>query len=65
MKFKLPAFLDGIESPIDGEVALRENFAGSIIAGVDEVGRGPLAGPVVACVAVLKSPDALISLNDS
>lgn len=24
-----------------------------------------MAGPVVACVAVLKSPDALISLNDS
>lgn len=31
--------------------------AGSLIAGVDEVGRGPLAGPVVAC-AVIMPPDA-------
>jgi len=29
----------------------------SLIAGVDEVGRGPLAGPVVAC-AVIMAPDA-------
>ena len=28
-----------------------------LIAGVDEVGRGPLAGPVVAC-AVIMPPDA-------
>lgn len=65
MKFKPPAFLDGIESPVEGEVAIRGQYAGHIIAGVDEVGRGPLAGPVVACVAVLKSPDALLTLNDS
>ena len=30
---------------------------GPLIAGVDEVGRGPLAGPVVAC-AVVFPPDA-------
>ncbi len=29
-----------------------------MLAGVDEVGRGPLAGPVVAC-AVVMAPDAL------
>ncbi|HLV25760.1 MAG TPA: ribonuclease HII [Gemmatimonadales bacterium] len=28
-----------------------------LIAGIDEVGRGPLAGPVVAC-AIVMSPDA-------
>jgi len=67
MKFKLPAFLEGIESPVAGEVAIR-NFAGengAIVVGIDEVGRGPLAGPVVACAAVLRSPDALLTLNDS
>ena len=96
MKFKLPAFLENIESPVEGEVALRKyaanplafggepdlfsagNVAGldascadvannsaAIVIGIDEVGRGPLAGPVVACAAVLKSPEALLTLNDS
>lgn len=65
MKFKPPAFLDGIESPVEGEVAIRNFAPGSIVVGIDEVGRGPLAGPVVACAAVLKSPDALLTLNDS
>lgn len=37
------------------ERALRD--AGRLAAGVDEVGRGPLAGPVVAC-AVIMPPDA-------
>lgn len=65
MKFKVPAFLECIESPVEGEVAIRNFAAGSIVVGIDEVGRGPLAGPVVACAAVLKSPDALLTLNDS
>ena len=69
MKHKLPAFLEGIEAPVDGEVAMRKFAAqageNAIVVGIDEVGRGPLAGPVVACAAVLKSPDALLTLNDS
>ena len=35
------------------------------IAGVDEVGRGPMAGPVVACAAVFKNFCFLPGLNDS
>lgn len=72
MKFKLPDFLTGDETPVEGEVAMRNHFAQlakpgepPIVVGIDEVGRGPLAGPVVACAAVLKSPDALVTLNDS
>ncbi len=65
MKFKVPEFLEGIESPVDGEVAMRNHAPAAIVVGIDEVGRGPLAGPVVACAAVLKSPDALLTLNDS
>lgn len=65
MKFKPPAFVNDIQSPVEGEVAFRSNFAGKIIVGIDEVGRGPLAGPVVACAAVLKSPEGVPALNDS
>lgn len=70
MKFKLPAFLEGLESPIEGEVAMRkfaasEIGANAVVVGIDEVGRGPLAGPVVACAAVLKAPDVMAALNDS
>jgi ribonuclease HII len=36
-----------------------------LIAGTDEVGRGPLAGPVVAAVVVLDGPLYLTGLNDS
>lgn len=34
------------------------------IAGVDEVGRGPLAGPVVACAVILK-PGVSLLVDDS
>jgi ribonuclease HII len=40
-----------------------------IIAGVDEVGRGPLAGPIVACAVVLDlnvlDEELILGLNDS
>lgn len=35
------------------------------IAGVDEVGRGPLAGPVVAAAVVLPKDFDIIQINDS
>lgn len=35
------------------------------VAGVDEAGRGPLAGPVVAAAVVLPSMEGLKGLNDS
>jgi ribonuclease HII len=49
--------------PIEREL---RKTAGPLIAGVDEVGRGPLAGPVVAC-AVIMPPDvrAIPGVNDS
>ncbi|MCW7754533.1 ribonuclease HII [Desulfobotulus sp. H1] len=37
----------------------------SCIAGVDEAGRGPLAGPVVSAAVVLKPDFVLPGLNDS
>lgn len=35
------------------------------ICGIDEVGRGPLAGPVVACAVILPKNELLLHLNDS
>ncbi len=49
--------------PIEREL---RRTVGPLIAGVDEVGRGPLAGPVVAC-AVVMPPDAraIAGVDDS
>jgi ribonuclease HII len=46
------------------ERAAWENGAASV-CGVDEVGRGPLAGPVTACAVVIAQPLILEHLNDS
>lgn len=50
-------------SPI--EATLRRRY-GALLAGVDEVGRGPLAGPVVACAIVMPADvRAIAGVNDS
>lgn len=43
-----------------------ERALGGVVAGLDEVGRGPLAGPVVAAAVILPTPlpDALAALLD-
>lgn len=42
---------------------------GSLVAGVDEVGRGPLAGPIVGAAVILKDvsfdEELLLGINDS
>ncbi|MCC7414154.1 MAG: ribonuclease HII, partial [Gammaproteobacteria bacterium] len=39
--------------------------AGGLIAGVDEAGRGPLAGPVVAAAVILDPLHPVAGLADS
>lgn len=36
-----------------------------LVAGVDEAGRGPLAGPVVAAAVILDQPNTIAGLTDS
>lgn len=43
----------------------KEYDACSFICGIDEAGRGPLAGPVVAGAVVLKKDTQILYLNDS
>lgn len=43
----------------------REYAEYTYIAGMDEVGRGPLAGPVVTCAVILPKDCDLLYINDS
>lgn len=51
------------------KIAFDESFApfeGAMVAGVDEAGRGPLAGPVVTAAVILpQEVKALVGLDDS
>ena len=44
-----------------------KSFGHKVVAGVDEVGRGPLAGPIVAAAVILPedSEDLILRINDS
>jgi len=64
---QLPLFMetdltgpDFTESDLAGEAVTRQR-----IAGVDEVGRGPLAGPVVAAAVILHPERSIEGLKDS
>lgn len=38
---------------------------GLVVAGMDEVGRGPFAGPVVACCVIMPTKTLIEGINDS
>lgn len=41
------------------------DYAGELICGVDEAGRGPLAGPVMAAAVILDPAHPIVGLRDS
>ena len=41
-----------------------ENKIGGMVCGVDEVGRGPWAGPVLSCAVILKDNDLPINIKE-
>ena len=64
----LPLFPERIESsapdPFFFEAMARKNGY-NLIAGIDEAGRGPLAGPVVAAAVILPHGIELAGVRDS
>ncbi len=56
--------LERIKSISVFEKELRDNGY-RLIGGIDEVGRGPLAGPVVTAVAILPENCSILGINDS
>ncbi|MBU6949921.1 ribonuclease HII [Hahella sp. HN01] len=49
----------------NSQIGLFDQQTGELVAGVDEVGRGPLAGPVVAAAVILNPEKPIEGLNDS
>ena len=55
--------MDSLPTYDEEQTLLDEGFA--FVAGVDEAGRGPLAGPVVCAAVILNPDDPIEGLNDS
>lgn len=60
----MPLFEEPAATPLDFERRARRRGR-QVIAGIDEAGRGPLAGPVVAAAVVLPEQFDLPGLTDS
>jgi len=46
-------------------LSIENSYPGKIIAGIDEAGRGPLVGPVVAAAVILDTNNIPQGINDS
>ena len=50
---------------LQGMLAYERRYAGQVVCGIDEAGRGPLAGPVAAAAVILPQDCEILWLNDS
>jgi ribonuclease HII len=57
--------LSRLRNPLRFELAIRSRIAAARIAAVDEAGRGPLAGPVVAAAVIMPPRVAIAGVDDS
>lgn len=62
---RLKKYKDELERTEQLKKYEKEYEAFSYICGIDEVGRGPLAGPVVACGVILPKNCDILYINDS
>ena len=53
------------QSPLEATTLSLFDYAGEVICGVDEAGRGPLAGPVMAAAVILDPQRPIPGLRDS
>lgn len=53
------------EQKIVPDFSIENSFKNLVVAGIDEAGRGPLAGPVVAACVILDRKNFPLKINDS
>ena len=64
-KKKLDAYAKELERTENMKIYEKKYWDYSYICGIDEVGRGPLAGPVVAAAVILPKDCNILYINDS